>query len=311
MMSGKQKNTYDDLIKQLVATGVQFNDMSKKEAKAYLRERNYYDKIKLFRGTFMNLDGSYESVEFAAIADMANIDGMMREYLINVALGVEHGIRVELMNVLMMSPDIEETQLVLDFQEEKGFVYKAALRTLENHPYEKVEKNEFKAEANIGTLIDVMTMWMLSEFIEWLLEKYKNQHLADRKRLERILELMQYAQNIRNASAHSNRLLVDFFDDSQEVLNGSLVVESIAEQMGVSKISTHDKRIRDLIALFALHQELLSPEKNWYVYKRGRAVIKRMGNKPQYYEQTVRWNIFKLEFEKMVNYVHPPKKVKP
>lgn len=306
-MSDTQKTTYKNLINEMKADGVQFNDMSEIEATEYLAERNYEYKVKQFQHMFINDNGTFEDVEFAAIADMANIDGRMREYLVIVAIDVEHGIRTKIANTIIQSPHIDEMDFIEKLAEEKSYTYSTTVKTISNHPYDKKQKKEFKKEKNIFALLDVMTMGALADCLEFMLAYYKDKPLADRKQLTKILQLMSYAKDIRNASVHSNEILVDFFDDSVYVQNGDSVVLTLADEMGVAKHTVHDRRVRDLVSLFALHNQLLSREKNWYAYKMGYEVLKRLDHKVEYYEHTLEWNIFKKEFGRMVEYLHPQK----
>ena len=82
----KSKYSIDEQLKNLEDKNVQFNIMSKEEAREYLQNNTYYFKLK--------------SYEFAYLVELSKLDMYLRELIIRISLHTEHFLKVKLIDDL-------------------------------------------------------------------------------------------------------------------------------------------------------------------------------------------------------------------
>ncbi len=67
---------------------------------------NYYFKLASYRVNFpKNYDKKYINLDFAYLTDLASIDMQLRDYLLDLSLDIEHGIKV-----IFTSPNSKRSQ---------------------------------------------------------------------------------------------------------------------------------------------------------------------------------------------------------
>lgn len=99
-MSHKAKQSYRDLVALLDSNGVDFKLMSKGKAITFLEKNNYYYKVSAFRKNFKKKNGKYQHLDFQHLVDLATIDMYLRDTLLDIAINVEHFIKVELSRLI-------------------------------------------------------------------------------------------------------------------------------------------------------------------------------------------------------------------
>ena len=85
------------------AKGIKFTIVNEEEAEAFLRESNYYFKLKAFDKNYSvyksgeNKD-KYFNLEFAYLKELSTIDMHLREIIRSMSLDIEHFLKVRLLN---------------------------------------------------------------------------------------------------------------------------------------------------------------------------------------------------------------------
>lgn len=95
-MSRQPKWNNRKLINHLVSKDVTFNNISIGQAITFLDKNNYYYKLAAFRKNFKKKYGKYVDLDFSYLQDLASLDMKIRAILLNIAIDVEHFIKVEL-----------------------------------------------------------------------------------------------------------------------------------------------------------------------------------------------------------------------
>lgn len=85
-MTLKKKLTIDQQIEHMEHKGIQFNLVSKQEAKQFVLESNYYFKLKSFAKNFEKYqsgsnEGKYIGLEFAYLRELAVLDMRLRKIM--------------------------------------------------------------------------------------------------------------------------------------------------------------------------------------------------------------------------------------
>lgn len=109
--------TTNELIDHMKSKGITFNISSESEAHEMLTKINYYFKLTSYRSSFAkDENGKYQNLDFAYLTDLASIDMQLRDYLFDLSLDIEHGIKVILNNLISNTPEEDGYQIVQDFE---------------------------------------------------------------------------------------------------------------------------------------------------------------------------------------------------
>lgn len=198
----KSKYSVDEQLKNLEDKNVQFNIISKEEARKYLQCNTYYFKLKSYEKSFeYNVSkNQYINLEFAYLVELAKLDMYLRELIIRISLHTEHFLKVKLMDDLTKNEKEDGYHIVRELFSKYPFMvdhinqkkYNSACADL-IHKYE----NNWAA----WNLIEVLSF---GDFIK-LYELYYS--LYPEQVNEVVSDLIWPLKFIRNASAHNNCLL--------------------------------------------------------------------------------------------------------
>lgn len=198
----KSKYSIDEQLKNLEDKNVQFNIISKEEAREYLRNNMYYFKLKSYEKSFeYNVSkNQYINLEFAYLVELSKLDMYLRELIIRISLHTEHFLKVKLIDDLTKNEKEDGYHIVRELFSKYPFMvehinqkkYNSACADL-IHKYE----NEWAA----WNLIEVLSF---GDFIK-LYELYYSLYPGQVN--EVVSDLIWPLKFIRNASAHNNCLL--------------------------------------------------------------------------------------------------------
>ena len=99
-------------VEHLKARGVRFETMGEREAEAFLRDSNFFFKVKAFARCFSRYSnpgsssrGSYINLDFAYLAELTRLDHRLREAVLSMTLDIEHYMKVRLNRMVMDAGD--------------------------------------------------------------------------------------------------------------------------------------------------------------------------------------------------------------
>lgn len=111
----------EEQILCMMANGITFHIVSAEEAKRFLSDKNFFFKVKAFDKNFEKYtdktDPNYDkyiNLDFAYLIDLSRKDALLRELILDLALDLEHYLKVAV-NRFLMSSHIEIGTLVADF----------------------------------------------------------------------------------------------------------------------------------------------------------------------------------------------------
>lgn len=95
-------------VTHLTERGVRFDIMSPEDAIAFLRDKNFFFKIKAFAKCFSRYRdptsenyGRYVNLDFAYLAELTRLDHHLRELVLSITLDIEHYMKVHLNRAMM------------------------------------------------------------------------------------------------------------------------------------------------------------------------------------------------------------------
>lgn len=101
----KQMKTVKELIQHMKNKGIEFNILNEIEAENHLNKHNNYFKLSAYRKNYTKYTsgrnkGKYERLEFAYLVELARLDVEIRSLLLNIALDIEHFLKVALIKAV-------------------------------------------------------------------------------------------------------------------------------------------------------------------------------------------------------------------
>lgn len=184
--------------------GIKFNIINEEEAEEFLKNNNYYFKIKSYAKNYSKYDnglntGKYINLEFAYLKELSTMDMYFRKYIIKITLDIEHFLRTQLLGNFSENDDEDGYKIIKDF-----FI---------KYPY--IEKNineKNNRNSTCGDLIlkykDDFAIWNIAEVLSFgdfikLYEMYYSKYPSQ----ENISRYLWSVKFLRNAAAHNSCLL--------------------------------------------------------------------------------------------------------
>lgn len=200
------KLTIDEQIKDMQSKGITFDKASVDEAKKFLRENNYYFKLKAYGRNYdkysaTDKKGQYINLDFAYLQELSTIDLYLRKMIISMALDIEHALKVELLYDLSKNPEedgyaIVEEYLSTDFTRIKTIHDKIG-RSVTSDLVKKHTDNDDKY--SLWELVEILSFGDFIDLYQLYYSKYKK-----KKEYSSFLWSVKF---LRNASAHNNCII--------------------------------------------------------------------------------------------------------
>ena len=94
----KELLTAGELVAHMEEKGITFNYDTKESVEAFLSNNNYYLKLASYRSNYRKApNGKYIGLDFAYLKELSTIDMHLRHQIIQMALDVEHFMKVSLL----------------------------------------------------------------------------------------------------------------------------------------------------------------------------------------------------------------------
>lgn len=252
-MSRQPKWNNRKLVNHLVSKDVTFNNISIGQAITFLDKNNYYYKLAAFRKNFKKKDDKYVDLDFSYLQDLASLDMKIRSILLNIAVDVEHFIKVELSRQINNNPQEDGYSILTEFKNSQySKYYEFTKKKFRESRYQNAMFNKRKHDYPYWALLEHMDYGCLIKFVNFYYQKHGC------KSLKKASELGDGARHIRNACAHNSVLLLNVFEKNDKLSNVNAVVTTFAKQVDVIKYKNY-KKVNDLISLLVLAKTYCSP----------------------------------------------------
>lgn len=287
----KRKLTVEEQVAHLKSKGVQFTIMDEAAAMEYLRENSNYFKVTSYRKNYQQhpdgaKQGQYVRLEFAYLADLAAIDMHLRYQIVQMALDIEHHVKLQILRLVDES-DEDGYRIILDFTAQLDDHQRSILRG-------EIERN--RNNTYCGDLVrkyeQNMPVWVFMELIPFgrLISLYK--FCGERFGISEMTEnfyLLRDCRELRNAAAHSNCVLNELKSGSAKNYRNQKIAAALSGIPGLSqkhrKSRMNNERIRQIVTLLYTYRVFVTNEN--MVAREARRLhelIERMNRHRDYYK---------------------------
>ncbi len=148
----EQAPSVEAQVNRMVQNGVKFHTINKEDAKVFLTQSNFFFKVKAFDKNFDKYEeasnplfGKYVNLDFAYLIDLSRKDALFRGAVLELALNLEHFMKVAVNRVLMES-GIRTDSLIADFLQ---FSYEKSLERVREQMGSEISMEAFKSLASL------------------------------------------------------------------------------------------------------------------------------------------------------------------
>ena len=180
------KLTIDEQIMDMQKKGITFDKVSVDEAKKFLRENNYYFKLKAYGRNYdkysaTNKKGQYINLDFAYLQELSTIDMYLRKLIISMALDIEHALKVQLLYDLSENPGEDGYVIVKEYlSEDYNRIKKLREKIGKSVTSDLVKKHtENDDKYSLWELVEVLSFGDFIDLYQLYYSKYKRK--KDRK----------------------------------------------------------------------------------------------------------------------------------
>ncbi len=184
--------------------GIAFNIVTEEEAAHFLREHNYFYKLKSYaknytKNTAGENKGKYSDLEFAYLKELSTLDMYFRKAILDMTIDIEHYLKVKLLRDSA------------DNKDEDG--YSIVKKLLETDLYIKKRLKDKMRHSGCNDAVNdngryCYSMWKLAEILSFgeFISLYKcyYAYYQDKTALVNCIEPVRF---LRNAAAHNNGIL--------------------------------------------------------------------------------------------------------
>lgn len=263
----KPKLTSREQIEHLKDKGVKFTLYTEQEAIHYLDNNNNYFKVSSFRKNYIKIpygkdEGKYKDLEFEYLKDLAIIDMILRYTVIQMALDIEHFVKLYILKKINVSDNEDGYSIVEDFKnsldDKQRNVFDGEVGENRGTTYNIGMIHKYNNEMPVWVMIEIIPFGRLISFFKFCSERFND------NRMKKLYYCLLACKEIRNASAHSNCILNDLHvsnsmhNPSYDVMRALNEVPNVSSNTRKKKM-TND-RIREIITLLYTHKELVDSE---------------------------------------------------
>ena len=176
-------------------------------------------------------------------------------------------------------------------------MFKKAMSYFKQNRYTVDLYNHTKDHVPVWIFLEEASFGVLTQFLDFYNTKYPS------KTGSKVLGFIKYATNIRNAAAHNNPIMVNWFSKREYLNHQSTAVTDAARAMDISYKDIRDMKVNDLVSLFEVFDLLAADVVKENAKQSGIAFINRFNQHIDYYDQLPNLLRFKAILENLINHI--------
>lgn len=245
-------------LEDMKRKGIKFTITSEYAAKEFLRNNNYYFKLKAFEKNYdlvpisdpeklaAGITCFYSGLEFAYLQELSTLDMYLREQIIGMALSIEHFLRVRLMRDISEN-DAESAFSLVQKYENVNPTIKETITDKKKNSYCEQLIDNYPEALPVWVFLEVISFGDLIAFSKMYYHEYPSKEVP-----EWLLDSLATVRYLRNAAAHNNCLINDLhrrdnFSKNEPILTKLGRVPNISKNTRERKMG--NRTIHDLVTL--------------------------------------------------------------
>ena len=233
-MHNKPKLNIKDQIEWFKNKGVTFKYFTELEAEIFLRESNYFFKLKAFAKNYdKDQNGKYINLDFAYLRELSILDTSLRDIILELCLTCEHLLKVHINNHCSESANNDGYVVVDKFLKDKNNKPKA-LKSFEkgnSNIYQKDLIEKYYIKQQDGTYKNFFALWNFieilgfTEFVKFYIFYFEKQ--------DENSQLAFSISKLRNAAAHNFCILHNLKNNRVLSFTSSKILQTKIRQMSI------------------------------------------------------------------------------
>ena len=266
MLAEKKKFSVDEQLSHLRQKGITFTYCSEEAARDYLQNNTYFFKIRAYRKNYpKHADGKekgkYINLDFQYLIDLAVLDMQLRYLLIQIALDVEHYVRMQLVRYVETINE-DGYSIINDYldslSEEKRNIFLFELERNKENIYCGAISEKYNGRYPIWAFVEIISFGRLISFYNFCANRFQ-----DKKMKNNYYRLMA-CKEIRNAAAHNNCILNELHSGTAKYQSDNDVNRALMQIKGVTKTIRKRKmsnaRVQQIVTLLYTHKTMVTSQ---------------------------------------------------
>lgn len=286
----KRKLTVAEQVRHLREKGVQFHIIDEAAAQVYLEENSNYFKLASYRKNYQKhpggpKEGQYVRLEFAYLVDLAEIDRELRYLILQMALDIEHHVKMALLKLVENSAEDGYT-IVRNFEESldarQREILHGEIARNRNNTYCGDLVRKYEHEMPIWVFVELIPFGRLISLYKFCGERFQ------RRDMQTMFYCLRDCRELRNAAAHSNCVLNDLKHGGAR--RPSVLVSAELENIETLSITLKrsrmgNERIRQIITLLYMYRTTVTSMKmEEQIVKHFEELLRRMHVHADFYD---------------------------
>lgn len=240
------------------AKGIKFEIVDEEQAAEFLSSHNYYFKVKAFAKNYNKCSGGdnkgkYFDLEFAYLQELSKLDMCLRETILNMALDIEHFLKVRLLHDMSQNPEEDGYSSVEEFLSWQPNVKDdIANKAKDSYCESLIEK--YKDHFPAWAFVEVLSFGDLINFCDYYYRNYPTKGIC--------IGDLRIVKFLRNACAHNNCLINNLSNNSSSFTKSRTVnlqlskVPGISNPMRIKKMN--NRTVHDFVVLLYCFDSLVT-----------------------------------------------------
>lgn len=242
--------------------GIQFEVIDETEAEMFLRESNYYFKLKAFEKNYSKYTsgenkGKYYKLEFAYLKELSTIDMHLREIIRSMTLDIEHFLKVRLLNDIAENENEDGYSIVEEFLQWQPHVAGSIREKAENSYCEDLIK-KYSHRFAVWTIVEVLSFGDFLNLCDLYYSKIGTPSIK--------VGNFRIVKFLRNAAAHNNCLINNLADNTGTGFKQNREANAFVASINGISANTRNKKmgnrfIHDFVVMLYCFDSIVSSKK--------------------------------------------------
>lgn len=239
--------------------GIKFTIVNEEQAEKFLRDNNYYFKIKAFEKNYSKYSqgenaGKYCGLEFAYLQELSTLDMYLRAIILSMTLDIEHYLKVQLLKDISDDPHENGYDIVNEFMSMHPLVLQTIGQKARNSYCEELV-HKYSHQFAAWNIVEVLSFGDLLDLCDTYYGKQSGTKIK--------VGNYRIVKFLRNAAAHNNCLINNLADNSGTGFSQNREANNFVASIGEISANVRNKKmgnrfIHDFVVMLCCFKDVVS-----------------------------------------------------